>query len=69
MRAKGGIQVPQGHCWVTGDNLKHSRDSRLFGPLPLALIRGKVLARWVPWSTLQWLHNPMQNNALEDEVD
>jgi len=42
------VQVPEGHCWVTGDNLEWSRDSRMFGPLPLALIRGKVLAKITP---------------------
>ncbi|KAI9830462.1 MAG: hypothetical protein M1826_004699 [Phylliscum demangeonii] len=40
------IQIPKGHCWVVGDNLEASRDSRIFGPLPLALIRGKLKYRW-----------------------
>ncbi|KAL8717056.1 MAG: hypothetical protein Q9225_005664 [Loekoesia sp. 1 TL-2023] len=39
------LQVPEGHCWVLGDNLTESRDSRTYGPLPLGLIRGKVLAK------------------------
>lgn len=39
------IQIPDGHCWVVGDNLPHSRDSRHFGPLPMALVRGKIIAR------------------------
>lgn len=41
-RAQMMIQVPRGHVYVVGDNLHHSRDSRMFGPLPLALIKGKV---------------------------
>lgn len=49
------IQVPTGHCYVEGDNVLHSRDSRMFGPLPLALIRGKVVCRfvggWLGWLT------------------
>ncbi|KAI5865584.1 LexA/Signal peptidase [Durotheca rogersii] len=39
------IQVPHGHCYVVGDNLPWSKDSRDFGPLPMALIKGKVVAR------------------------
>ena len=36
------MQVPEGHCWVLGDNLTESRDSRVYGPIPLALVRGKA---------------------------
>lgn len=43
------VQVPEGHCWVTGDNLYASRDSRMLGPIPLALVRGKVIAKLSPW--------------------
>ncbi|KAF2970034.1 hypothetical protein GQX73_g3495 [Xylaria multiplex] len=39
------IQVPKGHCFIVGDNLPWSRDSRDFGPIPLALIKGKVIAK------------------------
>jgi mitochondrial inner membrane protease subunit 1 len=53
-------QVPEGHCWVLGDNLTASRDSRIFGPLPLALIKGKVVARVLPYGQSGWLENPMQ---------
>ncbi|KAI1958427.1 hypothetical protein LOZ58_005159 [Ophidiomyces ophidiicola] len=43
------IQVPEGHIMVTGDNLPWSRDSRDFGPLPMGLITGKVIAKvWAP---------------------
>lgn len=62
-------QIPQGHCWLVGDNLKFSRDSRLFGPLPLALIRGKIIARYTHWTSLQWMRNGLQNAADEDDVD
>lgn len=37
------IQVPQGHFWVTGDNLAQSIDSRTYGPMPLGLVKGKVV--------------------------
>ncbi|KAK1780392.1 mitochondrial inner membrane protease [Copromyces sp. CBS 386.78] len=60
------IQVPEGHCWVVGDNLTASRDSRTFGPVPLALIRGKVFAKiqsnWLP----KLIRNPLERVELED---
>jgi inner membrane protease subunit 1 len=49
------IQVPEGHCWVAGDNLEWSRDSRLFGPVPLGLVKGKVLAVIWPRKDAKWL--------------
>ncbi|PKA56971.1 Chloroplast processing peptidase [Apostasia shenzhenica] len=36
------VIIPEGHCWVEGDNSTHSYDSRSFGPIPLGLIRGRV---------------------------
>ena len=46
------IRVPEGHCWLAGDNLEWSRDSRVFGPVPLNLVKGKVLA--VLWPLSDW---------------
>ncbi|CAN0578941.1 unnamed protein product, partial [Ectocarpus sp. 12 AP-2014] len=34
--------VPQGHVWLEGDNLSNSSDSRTYGPIPLAMVRGRV---------------------------
>ncbi|EGX51349.1 hypothetical protein AOL_s00054g419 [Orbilia oligospora ATCC 24927] len=39
------VKVPEGHCWIAGDNLSHSIDSRFYGPVPLALVMGKVVAQ------------------------
>ena len=49
------IRVPEGHCWVQGDNLEWSRDSRLHGPLPLGLIQSKVIAMVLPFGEAKWL--------------
>ncbi|KAJ0626063.1 putative signal peptidase I [Helianthus annuus] len=38
----GATRVPEGHCWVEGDNSAFSSDSRTYGPIPLGLIRGRV---------------------------
>ncbi|XP_062917699.1 mitochondrial inner membrane protease subunit 1 isoform X2 [Mobula hypostoma] len=34
--------VPRGHVWLEGDNLQNSTDSRNYGPIPYALIKGRV---------------------------
>lgn len=36
--------VPEGTCFVVGDNENASEDSRSFGPVPLEEIRGKALS-------------------------
>ncbi|XP_037401293.1 mitochondrial inner membrane protease subunit 1 isoform X2 [Pygocentrus nattereri] len=46
-----GDKVPRGHVWLEGDNLHNSSDSRSYGPIPYALIRGRVcLKLWPPHS-------------------
>ncbi|KAJ1790482.1 hypothetical protein GGH19_004896 [Coemansia sp. RSA 1807] len=42
------VQIPRGHVWLQGDNYTNSTDSRVHGPVPLALLRGRVLARVWP---------------------
>lgn len=44
-RAKTHVHIPRGHVWLAGDNLSNSTDSRAYGPVPVALLKGKVLAR------------------------
>ncbi|KAL1630317.1 hypothetical protein SLS56_004989 [Neofusicoccum ribis] len=53
------VQVPEGHCWVAGDNQAHSRDSRIHGPVPLALVKGKVVARVLPFREMKWFENTL----------
>jgi len=44
-----GIRVPSGHLWLEGDNPDNSTDSRTYGPVPAALVRGTVVAKlWPP---------------------
>ncbi|KAN0060870.1 hypothetical protein ACQY0O_006604 [Thecaphora frezii] len=58
LRSRGEVQyvtVPSGHVWLVGDNLAKSTDSRHYGPVPMGLLRGKVLARAFPHPA--WLTN------------
>lgn len=44
------FKVPQGHVWLQGDNFGNSTDSRHYGPVPYALLRGRVFLKvWPPW--------------------
>jgi len=54
-----GIQVPDGHIWVEGDNPWNSSDSRNYGAVPASLIMGRVLCRL-------W---PLRGNALMERGD
>ncbi|SPO21492.1 related to IMP1 - protease, mitochondrial [Ustilago trichophora] len=58
IRSKGDVQyitVPLGHVWLAGENMANSTDSRHYGPVPLGMVRGKVLAR--VWPNPRWLSN------------
>jgi len=42
------VVVPKGHVWLQGDNLYNSTDSRHYGPVPYALMKGKVFYKVWP---------------------
>lgn len=59
------IRIPEGHCWLTGDNLSNSFDSRSYSVVPLGLIAGKVVGKLyiehalAPWT---WRYKAMENS-------
>jgi len=45
--------VGEGVVFVLGDNLPQSEDSRVYGPVPLDRVRGKVVWVFWPWHRRQ----------------
>ncbi|CAK0782651.1 hypothetical protein CVIRNUC_005850 [Coccomyxa viridis] len=42
------VLVPEGHVWLQGDNPVNSTDSRHYGPVPAALLRGRAFLKVWP---------------------
>ncbi|GLE03259.1 hypothetical protein PINS_up019185 [Pythium insidiosum] len=45
-------RIPRGHVWLEGDNKHDSHDSRYYGPVPYALLQGRVVMRIWPLNKL-----------------
>ena len=47
--------VPEGHCFVLGDNRPESEDGRVWGFVPLKNVKGRALLLWWPFWQAAWL--------------
>eukprot|EP00937_MAST-01D_sp_MAST-1D-sp2_P005152 g5152.t1 len=49
------MNVPAGYVWLEGDNPSNSTDSRHYGPVPAALVMGRVFLKAWPPSEAGWV--------------
>lgn len=54
------LTIPKGHVWLAGDNTANSTDSRTYGPVPQALIKGRVFYKLWPPSCVGPIPNTIQ---------
>lgn len=47
-------RIPLGHVWLEGDHTE-SNDSNTYGPVPVALLVGKVKGVFWPWGKAGWI--------------
>ena len=58
------VQIPQGHVWLQGDNYYNSTDSRHYGPVPYAVLRGRVVLKVWPLWEAGWVDRDRPDSAL-----
>jgi len=51
------VIIPRNHVWLSGDNAVHSRDSRIYGPVSMALIKGRLVAKIWPLTQFTMFRN------------
>ena len=62
-------QVGSGRVWVEGENEAASgEDSREYGPMPAALVQGRVLAVVWPPSRMRWMEDTLQHVGGEQRI-
>ncbi|CAH0520762.1 unnamed protein product [Peronospora belbahrii] len=60
------LQIPKGHVWLEGDNKHDSHDSRYYGPVPCALVQGRVVMRIWPLNQLKWMKKEASPQAFRE---
>eukprot|EP01025_Chloroclados_australasicus_P008626 TRINITY_DN13120_c0_g1_i1.p2 TRINITY_DN13120_c0_g1~~TRINITY_DN13120_c0_g1_i1.p2 ORF type:complete len:223 (-),score=7.97 TRINITY_DN13120_c0_g1_i1:329-997(-) len=59
------VIVPKGRMWLQGDNFQNSTDSREYGPVPKALVCGKIIFKLWPLRLFGFVHNQVPDDIKE----
>uniref|UniRef100_A0AAV1TUS0 Mitochondrial inner membrane protease subunit n=1 Tax=Peronospora matthiolae TaxID=2874970 RepID=A0AAV1TUS0_9STRA len=59
-------KIPKGHVWLEGDNKRDSHDSRYYGPVPRALVQGRVVMRIWPLDQFKWMKKEVSPQAFRE---
>lgn len=62
----GRAEVPPGHVWVEGDNLRSSKDSNYYGPISQSLINGRAIS--VVWPPSKFGATPWEGFKTRTKV-
>lgn len=63
---KSFIKIPEGHCWIEGDNTGFSMDSNSFGPVSLGLVQSRAMCVVWPPSRWQFLQTKIKRSVEDD---
>lgn len=62
------VLVPEGHCWIEGDNYAASYDSNSFGFIPMGLIIGKAKLIIFPWESLTHIKSKLPEHRCLKKI-
>ncbi|KAF9015351.1 peptidase S24/S26A/S26B/S26C [Cyathus striatus] len=63
MSSNEHVIIPQGHVWISGDNMANSRDSRIYGPVSMALIESRVVMSMILWPLSKFTFKLIRNQT------
>lgn len=58
--------VPEGYVWLEGDNASQSTDSREYGAVPMALVKGRIILRFWPMSQAGFIRSNVIDHTEEE---